>query len=140
MKRLVFTGRKMKKLFKYGLTTLFALVIALLILIGNGTFGKTLPVAIYADLCDAFFVPGILILLFGLLIAVSNGGAFDMLKFGMIKLFDLFKRDLTKVKYRTFYDYKKSLEGKERSFRYLLIVGAAVTAVSVVFFLLYLYA
>lgn len=130
----------MKKLLKYGLTTLFALVIALLILIGQGTFAKTNATAIYGDLCDAFFVPGILIFLFGLLIVVSNGGAFDMLKFGMIKLFDRFKRDMTKVKYRTFYDYKKSLEGKERSFYYLLIVGGSVTAVAVVFFLLYKFA
>lgn len=128
----------MKKSLKYIITAAVGLLTALLILVGKGTFSQTNPNIIYADLSDAFFVPGVIILSFGVLVFASNGGAFDMLTFAVIKLFDLLKRDMTKVKYRTFYDYRKAKEGRSnKSFAYIMIVGAALTVVAAVFLILY---
>lgn len=127
----------MKKLLQYGLTALFGLLIVILILLGKGTFQQTDLQTIYRDLCDAFTIPGVIMMCFGALVLISKGGAFDILKYGIIKLFDLFKRDLTKVKYRTLYDYKKAQEGKKASIAFLLIVGVGLTAVAVVFLILY---
>ena len=89
------------------------------------------------DLSDAFFVPGIVMLCFGVLVFATNGGTFDMLAFGVIKMFDLFKKDLTKVKYRTFYDYRKAQNEKKRSFLHLIIIGAGFLIVGVVFLIVY---
>ena len=88
-------------------------------------------------LCSAFFVPGVCTLGLGVLIWSTNGGTFDMLAFGVIKLFDLFKKDLTKVKYKTFYDYRKAQQEKQRSFSAYIIVGAVFIAVSILFNVLY---
>lgn len=127
----------MKKFWKYFITALVGLVVALLILVFKDTFAKTAALKILADLSDAFFVPGVLLLGVGTLLFASNGGAFDMLAFGVIKLLDLYKRDLTKVKYRTFHDYRQAQKDKKRSFDYLLIVGAAMVVISAVFLILY---
>lgn len=116
----------MKKFWKYFITALVGLVAALLILVLKGTY-----------LSDALFVPGVLLLGVGTLLFASNGGAFDMLAFGVIKLLDLYKRDLTKVKYRTFYDYRQAQKDKKRSFDYLLIVGAAMVVVASVFWIVH---
>ena len=88
-------------------------------------------------LCNAFFVPGMCTLGLGVLIWSTNGGTFDMIVFGVIKLFDLFKKDLTKVKYKTFYDYRKAQQEKQRSFSAYIVVGAVFIAVSILFLVLY---
>lgn len=129
----------MRKILKYLVPIVVCSAVAVLILVGRGSFranGQTL----YKDLSDAFFVPGIIMLCFGLLVFATNGGVFDMLAFGVIKLVDLFKRDLTKVKYRTFYDYRQAQQGRRRPYVYLLIIGGAFLLVGIVFFVLYYYA
>ncbi|MBQ4272721.1 MAG: DUF3899 domain-containing protein [Clostridia bacterium] len=89
------------------------------------------------DLCNAFFVPGAVVLGIGLLIWTANGGTFDMIAFGVIKLFDLLKRDMTKVKYKTFYDYRQAQQDKKRSFTAYLIIGAVLMVIAVIFLILY---
>lgn len=127
----------MKKKLSYVITAVFCAVIVLALLWARDTFSQTSIITIYKDLCDAFFVPGVVSLGLGLLVFASNGGAFTMLKFGMIKLADLFRRDLTKVKYRTFYDYKEATKDNINDFWFLIIVGAAYILVAVVFLILY---
>lgn len=129
----------MKKALSYIIPAVLCAAIAIIILAARGAFGKT-GMQLMMDLCDAFFVPGALMTGFGLLVFATNGGSFDMLAFGIRKLFDLFKRDLTKVKYRTFYDYRQAQKEKKRSFWSYLIVGLVFIAVAVVFLLVYKYA
>ena len=74
--------------------------------------------------------------LFGGLVFCTNEGALDMLAFGFIKLFDLFKKPQD-VKYRTYYDYKESKKGRKRPVAVLLIVGLAFIAISIPFWVLY---
>lgn len=126
----------MKKVLKYLIPFLLCAVVAVLVLVGRGSFVKS-GLDLMKDLSDAFFVPGIVMLCFGLLIISTNGGTFDMLAFGVRKLFDLFKRDLTKVKYRTFYEYRKAQQEKKRSFWHFLIIGAAFTMLGIAFVLVY---
>ncbi len=126
----------MKKVLKYVIPFLICAIVTILILVGKGSFVKS-DGPLMGDLCDAFFVPGILMFGFGVLVFATNGGTFDMLAYGIRKLFDLFKRDLTKVKYRTFYDYRAAQREKKRSFLNLIIVGLGFIIVSVVFLILY---
>lgn len=81
--------------------------------------------------CDAFSVPGILCLCFGLLLLASNGGAFDMLAYGVRKFFHLFKKDPIDRKYGTYYDYQQAKRAKKRSFWYLIIIGGAYLLVGI---------
>lgn len=126
----------MKKLLGYLIPSLLCAVTVVLILVGRGAFVKS-GRALFGDLSDAFSVPGMIMTCFGLLVFATNGGTFDMLAFGMRKLFDLFKRDLTNVKYRTFYDYRQAQKEKKRSFFNFLIVGVAFLLVGVAFLIVY---
>lgn len=128
----------MRKFLKYLIPFLLCAVVVILILIARESFVK-IGQDLMEDLCDAFAVPGIVMLCFGLLVFATNGGTFDMLAFGVRKLFDLFKRDLTKVKYRTFYEYREAQRDKKRSFGSLVIVGALFLLVGVAFLLVYLF-
>lgn len=126
----------MKKALNYIIPCLLCTAVVIVILVGRGAFVKS-GQELMRDLSDAFSVPGIVTLCFGLLVISTNGGTFDMLSFGVRKLFDLFKKDLTKVKYRTFYDYRKAQQEKKRSFWHFIIIGAAFTAVGIAFVLIY---
>lgn len=128
----------MKKVLKYLIPFFVCAIAVILILASRGAFAKS-GRPLMTDLCDAFFVPGIIMAGFGLLIFATNGGAFDMLAFGVRKLFDLFKKDLTKVKYRTFYDYREAQKEKKRSFLNLVIVGVGFLLASMVFLIVYEY-
>ncbi|MCM1042760.1 MAG: DUF3899 domain-containing protein [Corallococcus sp.] len=127
----------MKKYIKYVIAFVVCAVVTVCLLWAFGTFTQTDGGEIMKNLCDAFFVPGIIMLCIGLLVFATKGGAFDMLAYGVRKLFDLFKRDLTKVKYKTFYDYRKAQQEKTRDFLYMLIVGAVWVVISALFLVLY---
>lgn len=126
----------MRKVLKYLIPFLMCAIVVILILVSRDAFAKSGRL-LMMDLCDAFFVPGVIMTCFGLLVFATNGGTFDMLAFGVRKLFDLFKRDLTKVKYRTFYDYREAQKEKKRSFLNFLIVGLLFVIISVVFLIVY---
>ena len=126
----------MKKWLQYVIISGVNLLMALCVfLMQKDSIAQTVDV--YKVLCNAFFVPGICTLGFGALIWSTNGGTFDMLAFGVIKLVDLFKKDLTKVKYKTFYDYRKAQQEKQRSFSAYIVVGVVVLAISILFLVIY---
>ena len=127
----------MKNWLKYVITGSIGLGFALLIMLSKGVFSQTNPKEVYKILSDSFFVPGVCITGFGLLILASNGGTFDMLSFGMKKFFSLFKRDLKGTMNETFYDYKVAKEGTEKSFGYMVIIGLVFIAISVIFVVFY---
>ncbi len=128
----------MKKVLKYLIPFLICSIFTVVILATHGSFVKT-GKTLMGELSDAFFVPGVITLGIGLLVMATNGGAFDMLSFGVLKLFDLLKRDLTKVKYRTFYDYRQAQKEKKRSFLHVVLIGAGFVLVALVFLVIYLY-
>ena len=90
-------------------------------------------------LTDATFVSGVLIFSVGVLVVASNGGAFEMLVYGVRRFISLFQKDVNKIKFKTFYDYHvyKSSEPRH-SFAYLLVVGAAFIAISGIFLAIYM--
>ena len=88
-------------------------------------------------LSDACFVPGVLLAGMGLIIFASNGGVFDMLAYGMIRFFDLFRKDPRNKKYKDFYEYREAKKGRKRSVAFMLIVGCAFIALAVIFLIVY---
>ena len=113
-------------------------ILVLIIVSAQGVFSENRTYEILRILCDGFFVTGVCIACVGLILVASNGGAFDMLGYGVIMFFDLFRRNLKDRKYKDFYSYKKSKEEKKRSTLYLLIVGICFIIISVIFLIAYL--
>ncbi len=126
----------MKSLKKYLITTVVGLLAVGAIIWSKDLFAQTAPVTVFHILCDAFFAVGVVIFAAGVLIFSSNEGTFDIFAYGIGAFADMFRRKPMK-KYNTFYDYKESHAGIRIPFGFLLIVGAAFIAVSLV--MLYCY-
>lgn len=127
----------MKTTIRYLITSGVGCLIILAIVLSKNIFSLDDAVEVYQVLTDAFFVAGILIAGFGLLVVASNGGTFDMLVYGVGRFFDLFRRDMMKVKHKTFYDYRMAKQDRKLGFGYLVIVGLAFLALSGLFLWLY---
>lgn len=126
----------MKTIKKYLITLLVGLIGVGLILYVKDIFAQTEAVKIFHILCDAFFVMGVVITGFGLLVFTSNEGVFDGLVFAVGSFFNMFRRPEAR-KYATYFDYKASREDKKFSFAFLVIVGVFFIAVSLIMYLLY---
>ncbi len=141
----------MKTFWKYLITLLVGFLGVCGILLSKATFvetaltdflfhqdilQKSVLKATYQDLCDAFFVIGVVMSGMGLLIFTSNEGAFDMMVYGVRSFFDLFRKNPSK-KYPTFYDYQTSRATKKLKFGFMLTCGIFFTAVSLLMYYLY---
>ncbi len=92
----------------------------------------------YLHLADAFFVPGIIVLLFGALVWVSTTGFFDAISYAVgigVKALLPFMRRGEQEKY---YDYKiRKGEKRISGYSFLLISGAIYLLVGVIFTILF---
>ena len=117
---------------RYAVAFGIGLVIFLILAVTRGAFSAEDPAEKWTIICDALFVPGALLTAFGLLFFASNGGVFDMLRFGVTKALSVM---LTKKRRdelpHTFYDYKKEREAKGQAHSaYLIIVGLVFIALA----------
>ena len=127
----------MKTVYRYLITAGVGLLIVLLVvLMKNGFEEQDVEIAMQIW-CDAFFVSGVFLTCGGLIVVASNGGVFDMLGYAVSLLWYTFKSSKVERKYKTFYDYREARKDRKRSVSYVLIVGLALLAISVVFLILY---
>ena len=126
----------MRSLKKYLITTVVGLLAVGAIIWSKDLFAQTAPVTVFHILCDAFFAVGVVISAAGVLIFSSNEGTFDIFAYGFNAFADMFRKQSRK-QYHTFYDYKESRADVKIPFAFLLIVGGAFIAISLV--MLYFY-
>ena len=127
----------MKTVYRYLITTGVGMLIVLLIVLMKNGFTETDVEIAMQIWCDAFFVSGVFLTCGGLIVVTSNGGVFDMLGYAVSLLWYTFKSSKVERKYKTFYDYREARKDRKRSVSYVLIVGLAMLAISVVFLILY---
>lgn len=97
------------------------------------TVGKPDIYRLLSDACiaSAAFVGGV-----GVLVFASNSGAFDMLAYGFLHIFDLFRPNARNPRYRDFYEYKQTKEEKREGRRpvtHMMIVGVGFFLFSLIF-------
>jgi len=116
---------------KWVVTLGIGLVIVFLFIAANKGFAGTLSTQeLMRVLSDGFFVSGILVCGCGLMMFVSSKGAFDSIAFGVkaaIRI--IFKTD----EGESYYDYKQRKAEKTTSCMHLIVVGAVLLVVSVIF-------
>lgn len=91
----------------------------------------------YRILCDAFTIPGLLLLMVGLLVAVSNEGIFDGLLYALSyaakAIIPLWGRQ-----HERYYDYvQRKREKRLHGYGFLFITGAVFMAAAMVFLILF---
>ena len=122
---------------RYSVTSAICLIVAFIIMVSKKVFNETDPQTIYHILTDSFFVPGVIMASFGLLVFSTNEGTFDMLTYGVRRLFILLRRNPKDEKYKTFYDYRMSQRENRHQFGYMIIVGLVYIGISLIFLALY---
>lgn len=122
-----------RKLLEYGFTVLFGVIVTFLLLWSKGIFSPVETKMLLQYWIDSLFVSGVIILCAGLIIVVSDGGAFDFLVYGVYRFFSIFRSKPNDVKYKTYYDYSVARAEKEKhSFLYLVIVGSIFIIASLI--------
>ncbi len=92
---------------------------------------------IYKILADSFTLPGILFLALGSLVWVESTGAIDGIAYALGRAGRMLI-PFSKKNNETFYDYKtRKAENRSGGYGFLLIVGAAFLAISVIFIVLF---
>ena len=122
---------------KYTIGLLFGSAVAIAICALQGYDDSLSLAAKYRILCDAFTIPGMLLIMFGLLVSVSTTGALDgisyLLKLLVTKLIPLIKSEDV-----TYYDYvEKKRRNRAKGYGFLYICGFLFLAVALVFLYLY---
>ena len=123
-----------KKLLQYGICGLIGAVIAVLVM---NTEGLSLFWGVHWEtalviLCDAFFIPGILLVLFACLLWIANTGFFDSLGYAIRTAAHLLI-PFRKVERKSFYDYKEErAEKRGKTPAFIGIVGAFYLLLSLI--------
>ncbi|MBQ3792577.1 MAG: DUF3899 domain-containing protein [Clostridia bacterium] len=92
----------------------------------------------YRALADAFTVPGAVFLCFGLLIFVSNEGAFTGVVYTISWFFHMFLTFSSK-KMESYHDYieRRREKGGVKGYGFILVIGLLLMAAAIVFILLF---
>ena len=95
---------------------------------------------VLADLSDAFFVPGIVMLGIGVLIFAVNQGIFNGVAFGFKTIGrTLFASKNEKILEESFYEYNTRMKEKKIEYKYLLLVGAVFAVIGILFSVIYVF-
>ena len=125
------------QLLKYGLATGIALAYAIYTVISQNAFSQDLR-GMLRIISDGLFLPGALMLLIGLLLVVSNHGAFDALAYtgkSIKRLFIPERPGEKRVNYREYVEQRR--EKKTTGFGFLFIVGGVFAVIGLIFMLVF---
>ena len=124
-------------LLKHGITTLVGGLLTWLTLDLHG-YSSTMPkLQQYRLLCDAFTIPGVILVMVGFLVMIANAGNFLGLGYAVkhaVKMLIPFgnKKD------ERYYDYyQRKQQGKITGYGFIFITGLVFMAVAMVFFTLF---
>lgn len=121
---------------KYTISFVIMGIATLFILYLRGVFSGGVK-DIFLHLADAFTIPGVVMLMVGVMVWISTTGSFDMLTYGLVRAKDSLIPSPQR-KHETFYDYKVSKNGKRiKDYSFLFISGGIYMIPSLVFNILY---
>lgn len=118
---------------KYFITAAIGLLLAFAIAFDRGIFNATDAAQIYLILSDACFVPGAVLGCIGILLLVSNKGAFHGISFGIKSVIASLSRHGLEGERESFYEYSERKSGKEIRIGHFLLIGGIMIALGVLF-------
>ena len=122
---------------KYGLAALFGAALVFVYLFSRDFSWDEPPADRWRMLCDAFTIPGVVLISSAALMALSNAGSFDGIGYSMQHLFRTLVPGMG-LQQESYGDYLERREGKKvKGYGFLLQVGLVFMAVALVFFILF---
>ena len=127
----------MKKLLKYGIAALIGAAMTATYLILRDFTGREPLADRYRMLCDAFTIPGMVLILSAALVALSNAGSFTGIGYSVKHMVNQLIPGMG-LQRETYADYLERREGKKvKGYGFLLQVGIVFMAVALVFYALF---
>lgn len=124
---------------RYVITAGIGLVAAVLICLMRDVLSVESMTEALVILSDAFFIPGILFIGIGVLMAVANEGLFNGMIFGLKTLGRSFTaRKGEKIREEDFYEYNARVNKKKSKVSHLFVIGAIFIAISIILVIGYL--
>ena len=122
-------------LIKYGISIAISVGLVFGILSLQGFWDETVLMEKYNILHNAFFFPGIMFILLGCLIALTNEGALTAIGWMLKRTFTMLNPFSKKkiVKYQDYMETRQKVSG----YSFLFYTGLLFTSVSIVFLVLY---
>lgn len=131
------TRQQRTRLMKYGITTVLTAAAVIYYAASRNVF-QLEKLEMYRVLCDAFTLPGIFVILFGLMMLMNELGALDTLAYFGHYLLHTFL-PVAFGEGQSYLDYMEERRSKRtKGYGFLFIVGGAFTLVGVVFLILFL--
>ena len=124
-----------KIIIKYAIASIIAVCFVLLNLSLRDFFKETELKEKYRMLADSFTIPGLIYVLLGLLIMLTNKGSLDALGY-MVKRAVKMLVPMSKKDNMTYAEYKETKKGIH-GYGFLFYIGAVVTAVCIDFTILF---
>lgn len=126
---------KRKNRRNFCIALVIGLVVAVALFVGRGGLDVATREEMAFLMCDACFVPAVILLGVGLILFVSNDGLFDMLGYGIQRALTIMLSEKKRAKYpRTFYEYKQlKWDAPKSSFGFLLLAGGVYLVLAAVF-------
>ena len=122
-------------LIKSGIVSAVGILVVILF-VSSSDFGAQTMVEKYKILCDAFTIPGLLMLMFAAMLSISNEGGLDGISYLMKQGFRMLTfRGLGQEKYLDYVQNRR--ENRLTGYGFLYIVGAAFMAVALIFLALF---
>lgn len=125
-------------LIRYGITTAIGIGLMAVVMKGQNFSEAVTLVDKYKILCDAFTVPGALLLLTGALIAVANEGAFDGVTYALKNVIGRIT-SLGKRKEPTYFEYVEEArsKGRAKGYGFIPLTGLVFMVIALLFLMLY---
>lgn len=132
-------GKLRNGIIKYSVSVVSAGSVTVYMLASRGYGEVTVAAEKYRLLCDAFSVPGVLMILIGALIWLDNLGANDGVLFYFFSRVKNFFFPVQERKKETYLQYVQRRREREKTkgFSFLFIVGGVFCAVATVFLVLF---
>ena len=125
------------RLWKYGCSFAVGGLIAWAMLSSRNIAFVSEPAERYRILCDAFTVPGIMLVMIGILVWIGNTGSFTGLSY-VLRYLGLSLVPGGRKKQESYYDYAERKKGKSiHGYGFLNIAGCVFLAVAVLFLILF---
>lgn len=122
-------------LIKSGIVSAVGILVVILF-VSSSDFGAQTTVDKYKILCDAFTIPGLLMLMFAAMLSISNEGGLDGVSYLVKQGFRMLTfRGISQEKYLDYVQHRR--ENRLTGYGFLYIVGAVFMAVALIFLALF---
>ena len=128
-------NKKVVALIKYSAASAFGIGVFFLVVGLRNIYSQTSIKEIMRFLSDGFIIPGVLLLCFGVLVAVANMGSFNGIGYAL-KHAVLMLIPFSKKKHQTYAEYVESKK-QTHGYAFLFIVGGVFMVAGIVFLILW---